>query len=585
MSDARPPDTGLLTPLEFMPTRHRLQLAMAVLMLALTGSVLVSLDDMLGGVALPWRLLAMAALALPMGWLLRQMVRHALSRAPVLRMDYQGVSGAALQPPIPWNQLEDAVLERGLAGTATLRLVRRPDADHPDRTHFWSGRNPAQPRISLQLLGPAQQDEAYYALHARLAVLGALAGSGEAQSLRASRHEEAFEEQLDALTPRTWAPHAIVAANVLVWAMNVAAGLSPTRPMSPELFAWGANSAAAVVLDGQWWRLLSAAFLHAGIVHLAFNMFGLWEAGRQLARLLGNGQYLLVYLASALCGSVASLHYAAQKSVSVGASGAVFGVLGALLTASWHYRHQVPAQNRRRLWTGLGIFVTYSLLHGFSQQGVDNAAHVGGLLCGALLGLVLLAPFDTAAPARRRRGLAALAAAGTAAVVGWGVLSTPLPLAWHHQVYAAQERLPESARRFDDAFRQLAADARRLQRGELALPAYLRGARQHVLPACGAIAQELGPLRVPRWDSIGQVVQLYLRICDTASASLRLDLAIAERRPGLPPDAAAQQAQLNRTLDALLRQLGETARRLPTLPAHPGRPASLPPAPDAPRSR
>ena len=554
---AEPPDTGLHSPLEFAPTRRRQSLLLAAMLVGFGLLIMTSVDGMVEAFGLPWRLLAACAVAVPVVWLARTLVRHALSGQAVLRLDGQGISGAALQPPVPWSVLEDVTLERG----GILRLHRRPDTAHPDKTRFWDGRNPARPRLSLHLLSPRQQDIAFDAIHARLDLLRIRAGTGESASRRESRVEAEFEERLDALTPTPWALYAVVAANVLAWAMNLAAGLSATRPPSPQLFAWGANSASAVVLDGQWWRLLTAAFLHGGIVHLAFNMLGLWEAGKQLCRLLGNGQFALVYLASALAGSAASLHYAAQSSVSVGASGAVFGVLGALLAASWHYRAHVPAASRRRLWMGLGFFVAYSLLHGLGQQNVDNAAHVGGLVCGALLGLVLLAPFDPHAPARHRRGRAALAGVVTACGVGYAVAATPLPLVWHAQNYAAQEMLPDIARRFEQAYRRVALDSQRLQRGEIRKPAFLQNAARSIVPACDAILAELAPLRVPRWDIQGHLVDLYQRICSASTQSLRLEIAILERQSDLPADADAQLAQLSKQMDEALRQLAFSAHR------------------------
>lgn len=556
------PDTGLFTPLEFAPTRRRQNLLLAVLLVLGGLGLAWAAAAQLQATALPWRLLAGAAVLLPCAWLARTVWRHAASTAPVLRLDARGISGAALQPPVPWDALEDATLERG----GMLRLQRRPDATHPDRPQGWWRRNPARPRVSLHLLSLRQQDMAYDAIHARLDVLRLRTGAGEAASRRAVRAEEAFETDLATLVPTPWALYLLVAANVLVWAMNWAAGLSPTRPLSPELFAWGANAASAVVLDGQWWRLLTATFLHGGVVHLTFNMLGLWEAGRQLCRLLGNGQFALIYLASALAGSSASLHQAAQDSVSVGASGAVFGVLGALLTASWHYRHLVPPTNLRRLWTGLGFFVGYSLLHGFTQENVDNAAHVGGLACGMLLGLVLLAPIDRQASASRRRKRAVAMGALAAAAVGYGVLATPVPTVWHAQVYAAQNLLPDVSRRFEQGFREMASLSQRLQRGEIRQPVFLQNAERTIGPVCSAITEELAPLRVPLWEQTGRLVQLYLRICAITTRALALEQAIVRRDPDLPADASARLAQLSTQMQLSMRELTDAARHAPAVP-------------------
>ena len=552
-------ETGPFTPLEFEATRRGFGLLLALGVVVFGLLIIFSVDEKLEALDALWRLLAAAVVAAPVAWLTRTLVRHALSHQPVLRLDAHGISGATLQPPLPWSALDDVTLGYG----GILRLYRRSDGQRPAGGRWWLERERAHPRISLHLLDRDQQDLAYDALHARLDLLRTQAGVGESASRRAARIEAAFEDSLDALTPTPWALYAVVALNVLLWAMNVAAGLSPTRPLSPELFRWGANAASAVVLDHQWWRLLSATFLHAGIVHLAFNMLGLWEAGKQLCRLLGNAQFLLIYLAAGLCASAASLHYAAQNSVSVGASGAIFGVLGALLAASWHYRHIVPPANLRRLWIGLGFFIGYSLLHGLSQQNVDNAAHIGGLLSGTALGLVLLAPVDRRASVRRRRTRATLGAGVAALAMAYGVLATPLPVRWQAQVYAAQEVLPDASRRFEYSFRLFALDRQRMLRGEIGRAAQLQNAQRQLIPACAAITRELAPLRVPRWETAGRQVEAYLRICDTASRAIPLELAMLNRAPGLPANAQAQLQRLSSDMEFWTRQLMGMPRRTP----------------------
>ncbi|MFT3719207.1 rhomboid family intramembrane serine protease [Pseudorhodoferax sp.] len=544
-AQADAPGDGPFTPLEFAPTRHTQSRLLAVALAA--GGPLAAwwmLAGSLRDAGWPGRVAAVAVLLAAL-WLAHRLWRQAASRAPVLRLDAYGIGGAALPTPVPWEALEDATLERG----SLLCLHRRPAAPGAERRG-------SRLRLSLQLLSPQQQDAAHDAIHARLDLLRQRSGAGEAASRREAREEAAFESRLDRLVPTPWALYAVVAANVLVWAMTVAAGLSPWRPGTAELFRWGANTASAVVLDGQWWRLLTAAFLHGGLVHLSFNMLGLWEAGKQLCRLLGNGQFLLVYLASALAGGTASLHWAAQNTVSVGASGAVFGVLGALLAASWHYRALVPATNRRRLWAGLSFFIGYSLLHGFMQRNVDNAAHVGGLAGGLLLGLVLLAPIDRRASPARRRRRAAGATALSLLALAYGVLATPLPRGWQSQVYAAQERLPALQRQLDLALHALAQAGARVQRGELPQAAYLAQAQQILAPACSDIEAGLAPLRVPLWERSGRAVQAQLRLCTVAMRSLQLEAALLRRDPALPPDAPAQLQQLSTELKYWLRQRG-----------------------------
>jgi membrane associated rhomboid family serine protease len=151
-----------------------------------------------------------------------------------------------------------------------------------------------------------------------------------------------------------------------------------------NLYDWG-GVIRNEVLTGAWWRLMSAVFLHGGIMHLLNNMLGLYFAGLFLEPLLGKWRYLLVYL---LCGVGASLTsvFWHERTLSVGASGAIFGLYGFMLLLSLLKQFQ-PSQNKM-IMVFAGIFVVYNLIMGL-VGGVDNAAHLGGLICGFFLGALL----------------------------------------------------------------------------------------------------------------------------------------------------------------------------------------------------
>jgi rhomboid protease GluP len=223
---------------------------------------------------------------------------------------------------------------------------------------------------------------------------------------------DAFIDQLRLLTPRTWVTPTLVALNVLVWLLNLADGLSPWLPSAPQLLAWGGNHGPATLQ--QPWRLVTACFLHAGILHLAFNMWALWETGRLAERFYGNVPMLLIYLVSGVAGSLASLFFSARNGLSVGASGAIFGVVGCLLAALFTQSQQIPTALLGSLRTSMLSFVGYSLFMGLVAGFVDNAAHLGGLAAGAAMGVVLVEKFDTDAYRQRAvaRTLLALAMAG-----------------------------------------------------------------------------------------------------------------------------------------------------------------------------
>jgi membrane associated rhomboid family serine protease len=138
----------------------------------------------------------------------------------------------------------------------------------------------------------------------------------------------------------------------------------------------------AAVEAGQYERLITAAFLHAGLLHLATNMLTLYVVGTPLERVLRTGRYLTVYVLSALGGSLLSVWASPQWSVGVGASGAIFGLFGALLVL----RRQVGADAR-----GLGVLIGINLVISFTVPNISWQAHVGGLVTGLLVALVIAA--------------------------------------------------------------------------------------------------------------------------------------------------------------------------------------------------
>ena len=131
---------------------------------------------------------------------------------------------------------------------------------------------------------------------------------------------------------------------------------------------------------GDYYRLISAAFMHANIAHLIFNMYALWIIGMQLESFIGKWRYLVVYLFSAISGSLLSV-IVTPNAVSVGASGAIFGLLGALLYFGYHYRVYLGTVIKSQIIP----LIVINLLLGFMVPGIDNAAHIGGLIGGTLI--------------------------------------------------------------------------------------------------------------------------------------------------------------------------------------------------------
>ncbi|HEX3255367.1 MAG TPA: rhomboid family intramembrane serine protease [Gaiellaceae bacterium] len=166
---------------------------------------------------------------------------------------------------------------------------------------------------------------------------------------------------------------ALLAANVLVFLAQIVQSGSITNPYG-ELFQRGALY-GPFVANGEWYRLVSCAFLHGGVLHLFFNMLMLWWFGRPLELLLGRGRFLAVYFVSILAGSAGAL-LVSPEVPTIGASGAVFGILGAGL---------VLERSRIDVFGGSALLIVIlNLALSFTLNNVSIGGHVGGLVGGAL---------------------------------------------------------------------------------------------------------------------------------------------------------------------------------------------------------
>jgi membrane associated rhomboid family serine protease len=201
-----------------------------------------------------------------------------------------------------------------------------------------------------------------------------------------------FNERLISVSGRPWITPVIVALNIVVFVAMTVASKKIGQFTIPELLSWGANFGPLTV-NGQWWRLFTALFVHFNVLHLLLNMWALWNIGCLTERLFGRRTYLFLYVCAGALASLASIAWDPSLA-SVGASGAIFGVFGAFLGFLRQQRRQIPSWILRKHWISTLAFVLFNLASGALQPGIDNAAHVGGLLCGFALGLILARPLD-----------------------------------------------------------------------------------------------------------------------------------------------------------------------------------------------
>ncbi len=218
-----------------------------------------------------------------------------------------------------------------------------------------------------------------------------------------------------------------MAVNIAIWlAMVVFYGIDPMNPSARQLFDWGGNF-GLVTVHGEWWRLLTAMFLHAGLLHLAFNGYFLWAVGRVTEQVFGPTAFALIYVGSGLIASMISLLWRPDV-VSVGASGALFGVFGGFLGFTLRRRELLPPDFVKQIYRNAAVLIGINVLIGLGVPNIDLAAHIGGLLAGVGIGWLLakLAERPPRDPADRmaiRRRAIALTALATLAVLGVGVLA------------------------------------------------------------------------------------------------------------------------------------------------------------------
>jgi membrane associated rhomboid family serine protease len=197
-----------------------------------------------------------------------------------------------------------------------------------------------------------------------------------------------FNDFLKLATPRIFITFVLIAINTIVFAAMALGGVSIFEPQSEKIIRWGAKVTELILINDEWWRLVSCVFIHIGLLHFAVNMWALWNVGILAERLFGNFRFFAIYLLSGLGGSIFSL-YLSPAAASAGASGAIFGIIGALIPFFLSRELSIPQPLSRRILLNLLIIVGINLFIGFTIKGIDNAGHIGGLMTGIGAGFLL----------------------------------------------------------------------------------------------------------------------------------------------------------------------------------------------------
>lgn len=178
--------------------------------------------------------------------------------------------------------------------------------------------------------------------------------------------------------------YGIMGICILLYVLMYVVGNGSTDTLT--LLYFGANL-DSLVKDGQIYRLFTCMLLHIGILHLICNMYSLSLIGSEIENLYGKIKYLIIFIGSGLCGSILSIAFT-HNTVSAGASGAIFGLLGAMLYFGYYYRAYLGNSIKRAILP----VIAFNLLIGFISSGIDNACHIGGLVGGILISMMVGVP-------------------------------------------------------------------------------------------------------------------------------------------------------------------------------------------------
>jgi membrane associated rhomboid family serine protease len=197
-----------------------------------------------------------------------------------------------------------------------------------------------------------------------------------------------FRVFLNQLSPRVYATPGLIILNVLVFFVMILNGISPLNPDLSSIIPWGVKYSIVILENGEWWRFVTGMFIHAGLLHLVINMAGLWFLGNITERLYGSVTFTLIYLVSGLSGNVISL-FLNTIGISAGSSGAIMGILGALIPVMLNRKILLPRRLVRQVLILLVVATGITFVFGFFVDFVDNAVHFGGFAIGVGIGYIL----------------------------------------------------------------------------------------------------------------------------------------------------------------------------------------------------
>ena len=377
---------------------------------------------------------------------------------------------------------------------------------------------------------------------------------GEAQQ------QHAFASALRTATPRAYFTWILVALNVAVFLAMGVAGVGWFTQDTAKVLNWGADF-WPYTTAGQWWRLLTSAFIHFGVIHIAMNMWALVSVGNLTERLFGNFFFLLVYLFSAVLSSLIAVWWD-LGTVEAGASGAVFGVFGATLAYLLFQNDSFPKVTSKPLMSSMMTCVAFNIYFGLTNKHISNSAHIGGLVSGFVLGAIVCRPLDL-----QRRSRQTLPRILAGIVIAFGLVAAGIHLIPKShvdpqneaafEVAAANSRVSTIA--VDKKYNEIVEQQQKLPHSEIA-----NRLDQEVIPELNRIVSELAKMPLKDATTTKANRDLWIRFLETRRDAIHAwGLAL---RASSREDIAKEMENHKRLLkisEDLQRELDQPVSNLP----------------------
>lgn len=197
--------------------------------------------------------------------------------------------------------------------------------------------------------------------------------------------DERYVEFLQAFwSRRPTVTYVLFGFNILLFILM---GLSGGSQNEDTLLDFGVK-ANGLINQGEIWRMVTPIFLHIGPIHIFLNSYAIWIVGPQVEKLYGSARFTIIYILTGVAG-VAGSYWYHPRSLSAGASGAIFGLFGALLVFGFKYRSSIPPAFQKAVGRGVFPVIAINLFIGYLIPGIDNSAHTAGLISGALLAAII----------------------------------------------------------------------------------------------------------------------------------------------------------------------------------------------------